>query len=339
MATASLKCLKTLLNSCKCGDLRFQKYLLLKGSNLKCFGRYGFDVHKRSVQFLASNIGQDGNIDIKYEQGLVKFSVYLPSRRERCQFTLKATTNTLYNLIHDMKLEDKGIDRVVAYNLENERLARSTPLYLILQNDFYIYINDVKFHCKAPAIDALIKQHMSDVSNVKNAICHLYNALNVEQHQLAQEKSLQNKLEELHKEIYPMERMKTEIDMSANRRTRVLTWVGLGLMGIQFGFLARLTWFEYSWDIMEPVTYFVGYGTAIACYAYYLLTSQEYILPQVRDREFLFSVHRGAKARHLDLKKYNQLKEEIAQVDYDLRRLRDPLQLHLPLQYQKPLAV
>lgn len=45
-------------------------------------------------------------------------------------------------------------------------------------------------------------------------------------------------------------------------------------MGVQFGILARLTWWEYSWDIMEPVTYFVTYGTAMATYAYYVLTKQ-----------------------------------------------------------------
>jgi hypothetical protein len=45
-------------------------------------------------------------------------------------------------------------------------------------------------------------------------------------------------------------------------------------MSVQFGILARLTWWEYSWDIMEPVTYFVTYGTAMAAYAYYVITKQ-----------------------------------------------------------------
>lgn len=54
----------------------------------------------------------------------------------------------------------------------------------------------------------------------------------------------------------------------------MLTWIGLGLMSVQFGILARLTWWEYSWDIMEPVTYFVTYGTAMAIYAYYCVTRQ-----------------------------------------------------------------
>lgn len=68
--------------------------------------------------------------------------------------------------------------------------------------------------------------------------------------------------------------MKTEITMTADKKTSYLTWVGLGLMSVQFGVLARLTWWEYSWDIMEPVTYFVTYGTAMAAYAYYCLTKQ-----------------------------------------------------------------
>ncbi|CAB0000145.1 unnamed protein product, partial [Nesidiocoris tenuis] len=65
-----------------------------------------------------------------------------------------------------------------------------------------------------------------------------------------------------------------ELDARASRKTNAMTWVGLGLMSVQFGILARLTWWEYSWDIMEPVTYFVTYGTAMATYAYFVLTKQ-----------------------------------------------------------------
>lgn len=67
---------------------------------------------------------------------------------------------------------------------------------------------------------------------------------------------------------------KVELDQKAYRKSNMLTWLGLGLMSVQFGVLARLTWWEYSWDIMEPVTYFVTYGTGMATYAYFVLTKQ-----------------------------------------------------------------
>ena len=66
------------------------------------------------------------------------------------------------------------------------------------------------------------------------------------------------------------------------------------------------------------------------CVYYYLL--QEYNFCDVADREYLLSLHRGAQKLNLDLSRYNELRDQLAQVQLDLARLRDPLQLQLPLQ-------
>lgn len=76
--------------------------------------------------------------------------------------------------------------------------------------------------------------------------------------------------------------MKEELSKKAERRTTWVLWGGMAYMATQFGILARLTWWEYSWDIMEPVTYFITYGTAMAMYAYFVLTRQ------VRHKEMLY---------------------------------------------------
>lgn len=49
-------------------------------------------------------------------------------------------------------------------------------------------------------------------------------------------------------------------------------------MGLQTGIFARLTWYEYSWDIMEPVTYFATFSTVFATFGYYLMTNQVFFI-------------------------------------------------------------
>lgn len=68
--------------------------------------------------------------------------------------------------------------------------------------------------------------------------------------------------------------MKKSIAAESEKRAQKFVWLGLASMGIQCGLFARLTWWEYSWDIMEPVTYFATYTTLIAGFAYFMLTKQ-----------------------------------------------------------------
>jgi len=269
-------------------------------------------------------------IRVRYEHGLAILSVPLPSRDENCLFTVRPITSTLGDFIDQLQAEDRGVDYAAVYSLEGERIAKTTAIDILFRTDFQLHINHQVYHVKVPEVSV---EHMQEVSDVKNTIVKLYRALNVEQFQIEQERQLLARLEHLRTEVSPLEKIKTELEQKAVKRVQVLTWLGLGLMGVQFGFLARLTWWEYSWDIMEPVTYFVGYASLMAMFAYYVVTKQEYTFPEVRDREYLLTMHREANKKRLDLERYNKLRNEIAQTEYDIARLRDPLQLNLPLQH------
>lgn len=54
------------------------------------------------------------------------------------------------------------------------------------------------------------------------------------------------------------------------------------------------------------------------------------MLPDVKDRQHLLALHKAAKKAGLNLHEYNALKRDIAEIENDIRRLRDPLCLHVP---------
>uniref|UniRef100_A0A2R9B9G7 Calcium uniporter protein n=1 Tax=Pan paniscus TaxID=9597 RepID=A0A2R9B9G7_PANPA len=249
------------------------------------------------------------DVTVVYQNGLPVISVRLPSRRERCQFTLKPISDSVGVFLRQLQEEDRGIDRVAIYSPDGVRVAASTGIDLLLLDDFKLVINDLTYHVRPP------KREMG-FRHVAQAGLELLGS---------------SKLPALAYQNAGITDVRIEISRKAEKRTTLVLWGGLAYMATQFGILARLTWWEYSWDIMEPVTYFITYGSAMAMYAYFVMTRQEYVYPEARDRQYLLFFHKGAKKSRFDLEKYNQLKDAIAQAEMDLKRLRDPLQVHLPL--------
>ncbi|KAJ7987418.1 hypothetical protein DPEC_G00326280 [Dallia pectoralis] len=285
----------------------------------------------QSQRLLCSSTALE-EVTVAYQNGLPVISVSLPSRRERCQFTLKPLSDSVGVFLKQLQAEDRGIDRVAIYSTDGARVASSTGIDILLLDDFKLVINDVAHLVRPPRRDLLPHEEAERLNDVKYLVQQLYTTLRIEEHQLSKEKELVVRLEELNSQLRPLEKVREELSRKAERRTTWVMWGGMAYMATQFGILARLTWWEYSWDIMEPVTYFITYGTAMAMYAYYVLTRQEYIYPDARDRQYLLFFHKGVKRQHFDIYKYNELKDSIAEVELDLKRLRDPLQLQLPVQ-------
>ncbi|XP_057198073.1 calcium uniporter protein, mitochondrial [Triplophysa rosa] len=272
------------------------------------------------------------DVTVVYQNGLPVVSVRLPSRRERCQFTLKPLTDTVGVFLQHLQAEDRGIDRVAIYSTDGARIASSTGVDILLLDNFKLVINDTSYVVQPPRRDLLPHEDADRLNDVKFLVQHLYTTLHIEDHQLNKERELIGRLEDLNSQLRPLEKVKEELSKKAERRTTWVLWGGMAYMATQFGILARLTWWEYSWDIMEPVTYFITYGTAMGMYAYFVLTRQEYLYPDARDRQYLLFFHKGAKRTRFDIEKYNKLKDTIAETELDLKRLRDPLQLNLPIQ-------
>ncbi|XP_023015683.2 mitochondrial calcium uniporter isoform X1 [Leptinotarsa decemlineata] len=289
-----------------------------------------------SISLSSSSSDSDSDSDLEddvtvvYYKGLPQVTVPLPSRRERCRFTLKPITNTVGEFLEMLKKEDKGIDRVVCMAKDGTRIASSNTIETLLDDDFKLIINDNSYNVNTPKQERVTGEEIQRLNDVKNLVSQLYEAMHIQEHQITKEKELTTQLEMIQQELLPLEQKKNELELVAQRRGNWLSWAGLGLMSVQFGILARLTWWEYSWDIMEPVTYFVTYGTAMACYAYFVLTKEEYILQDVRDRQHLIIMHKKAKKLGMDLNQYNMLRQEAVQIQSKLKKLRNPLKLKLP---------
>jgi hypothetical protein len=264
--------------------------------------------------------------DVKVVNGLPQITIPLPSRNEKCVFSLKPISHNVGDFVDMLKFEDKGIDSVFIKNMDGVRIASKTSIQTLSDQQFAIFINDTAYHVTPPKLEALSGEELKKISDVKYLISQLYDALNIQDFHVQKEALLIKELEDLKKELKPLEDQKLELDTWAEKRTSMISWAGLGLMSVQFGVLARLTWWEYSWDIMEPVTYFVTYGTAMAAYAYFVLTKTEYLFNDAAKRTWLLSFHKKADKHRWNVENYNKLKQGIISVEGDLRRLRTPIQ-------------
>ncbi|KAF5294081.1 hypothetical protein FQA39_LY13555 [Lamprigera yunnana] len=258
------------------------------------------------------------NVIVEFVHGLPQVIVPLPSRKEKCKFTLRPISNTVGDFLEMLKKEDKGIDRAVIYSIDGTRIASSNTIETLLQDNFKLIINDNHYIVKTPEHHRITSDELKVFDDVKTVIGKLYETLHVEDFYVQKENDLNTQLEVLKQEIQPLEERRLQIEMAAEKKNNWLSWVGLGLMSIQFGILARLTWWEYSWDIMEPVTYFVTYGTAMAAYSYFVLTKEEYILQDVKNRQHLLTMHKKSKKLGLDVMKYNQLRDQISSIELEL---------------------
>ena len=87
--------------------------------------------------------------------------------------------------------------------------------------------------------------------------------------------SIENEIEiPAYNHVFLTIQVKAELALKAESQSSRALWGGMALLSVQGGALAWLTWWVYSWDVMEPVTYFITYGTSLGIFAYCVLANQ-----------------------------------------------------------------
>lgn len=89
---------------------------------------------------------------VDYVNGLIKLTITLPARNEKCEFSLKLLNDTVGTLVDFLKHEDKSIEKAQVFNLDGTRISQNTAIGSIVTNPFKIRINDTFFHLEPPSL-------------------------------------------------------------------------------------------------------------------------------------------------------------------------------------------
>lgn len=119
--------------------------------------------------------------------------------------------------------------------------------------------------------------------------------------------SMANPNDPRRKELEQMEKQKTIIDEKAKAQVRAELYFGLGFLTVQTAGFMRLTFWELSWDVMEPICFFVtsmGFGLA---YLFFLKTSTEPTFQGLFYHRFKVKQERLVKTHNFDIRRYNEL--------------------------------
>lgn len=109
-------------------------------------------------------------------------------------------------------------------------------------------------------------------------------------------------------ELEEMEKQKAMIDSEAEQQVRrELRW-GLGFLVAQTAALMRLTFWELTWDVMEPICYFITSTYFMGGYAFFLTTSKEPSFEGIYQSRFIAKQKHLMKLHNFDVHKYNRLR-------------------------------
>ena len=109
-------------------------------------------------------------------------------------------------------------------------------------------------------------------------------------------------------ELMALTKKKEEIDRKAHKQMRLVLWTGLIGLTAQMMIFFRLTFWELSWDVMEPIAFFAT-GTGLICgYAYFMITSRDPSYQDFMHRIYHSRQRKLFKKQNFDIQRYKELR-------------------------------
>jgi hypothetical protein len=135
----------------------------------------------------------------------------------------------------------------------------------------------------------------------------------------------QEELGKIQKDLAPLIEKKSIYDKLAERSAHRTLNFGLLVLVAQFAGMARLVWWELSWDIMEPITYFLNFATAIGFYVYFVFGKRDFTYESFLSQSIEKHRNRYYKKNSFDVEKVITAEKRIAELEREIARLGKPL--------------
>ncbi|KAJ7241685.1 hypothetical protein B0H12DRAFT_1055901 [Mycena haematopus] len=134
---------------------------------------------------------------------------------------------------------------------------------------------------------------------------------------------LRRRLEYIGARLEGMEALKKECDREAHRGARRMATAGFGVLFAYWGTVARLTFWDWGWDVMEPITYLSGLSTVMAGYLWFLYQGREVSYSSILDRSISARRENLYKARGFDIELWMDLVTEAKRLRSEIRRVAE----------------
>jgi len=117
----------------------------------------------------------------------------------------------------------------------------------------------------------------------------------------------EEEMRELEAELVAMHAEIEKAAASARFNSNTIVGAGLLLLCTQLAVFVRLTYVELSWDVMEPLSYFVGVGNAILVYIYFMVYKRDFTFGDWSTRLHDHFRWKNIRLRGIDHGRYTQL--------------------------------
>lgn len=145
------------------------------------------------------------------------------------------------------------------------------------------------------------------------------NALDAELYNIKHDRrKKESQLRELESELRRLAAVEADVQKAALRLPNAQKWLALSALTSFYGGLMYCVWDVYSWDVMEPITYFIGFTAVLGNAFYYSVTKKDPTYSNIWQKRYAARVARLIEERKIDPHKLEALRAQIGDLRNDI---------------------